>query len=88
MPRDPLAPVVKAVDDLASAKAAIGRAQHDARALVEAARQRERDARAVLHARIVEATRAGVRQVDIVRTTGLTREAVRRIARAGGVEPD
>lgn len=88
MPRDPLVPVVKAVEDLAAAKVAIGTAQEQARALVAEARSREKDARAVLHARIVEAGLAGMRQVDLVRASGLTREAVRRILRAGGVEPD
>lgn len=36
---------------------------------------------------IVEAARGGMRQVDIVRATGYTRERVRQILRAGGVEP-
>lgn len=88
MPRDPLAPVVKAVEDLAAAQAGIERAKEDARALVRRARDAERAARAVLHQRMVDATLVGVRQVDLVRTTNLTREAVRRILRAGGVEPD
>jgi hypothetical protein len=45
-------------------------------------------ARARLAAAIVKASRAGVRQRDIVATTGYTRESVRRILRAGGVAPD
>lgn len=85
MPRDPLAPVVKAVDDLEKAAAGIGQAQEQARALVAGARDRERAARATLHQRMVEAARSGVRQVDLVHASGLTREAVRRILRAGGV---
>lgn len=88
VPRDPVAPVVKAVEDLAKATAAIGHAQVQARQLVADARQREKTARAVLHDRIVEAAKVGVRQVDLVRASGLTREAVRRIVRAGGVEAD
>jgi hypothetical protein len=44
------------------------------------------EARPRLAAAIVDAARAGVRQVDIVRITGYTREQVRRILRAGGVE--
>ena len=88
VPRDPLAPVTAAVDDLATARAAIAAAQEQARGLVQAARQRERDARAELHRRVVDAGRAGVRQVDLVRATGLTREAVRRILRAGGIEAE
>lgn len=86
MPRDPLAPVAKAAEDLAAAKAAIGDAKERARALVAEARERERTARAALHARMVDAGRAGVRQVDIVQAAGVTREAVRRILRAGGVD--
>jgi hypothetical protein len=37
---------------------------------------------------IVAAATAGVRQVDIVKASGLTRERVRQICRAAGVEPD
>ena len=88
MPRDPLAPIAKAVDELAAAKANIDEAQDHARALIADARQRERTARATLHTRIVEAAHAGVRQVDIVQAAGMTREAIRRILRAGGIEPD
>jgi hypothetical protein len=35
---------------------------------------------------MVAAAQVGVRQVDLVKATGLTREMVRRILRAGGVE--
>jgi hypothetical protein len=86
MPRDPLAPVARAVEDLEAARAAITEAQARAAELVATARQRERDARAELHRRMVIAAEAGVRQVDIVNATGLTREMVRRILRAGGIE--
>lgn len=37
---------------------------------------------------VVEALRAGVRQADIVRDLGRTREHIRRIARAHGIEGD
>lgn len=36
---------------------------------------------------IVSAAQMGVRQADIVRITGYTRERVRQICRAAGVEP-
>jgi hypothetical protein len=88
MARDPLAPVAGAVADLVAAHAAIEDARAAADELVRAARQRERDARAELHRRMVTAALQGVRQVDLVRTTGLTREAIRRILRAGGVESE
>jgi hypothetical protein len=86
MPRDPLAPVARAVDELDAARVAIGAAQVQAAEMVAAAKQRERDARDELHRRMVAAAQVGVRQVDLVKATGLTREMVRRILRAGGVE--
>jgi hypothetical protein len=88
MARDPLASVAKAVDDLELARAGIGRAQDEARAVVEKARERERQARGALHAAVAAAAASGVRQIDLVRTTGMTREAVRRIVRAAGIEAD
>ena len=52
--------------------------------------ERERAAaeatRALLTPEIVAAASAGVRQVDIVKASGLTRERVRQICRAAGVE--
>lgn len=44
-------------------------------------------ARSRLAEEIVRAARAGARQRDIVAVTGYTRESVRRICRAAGVEP-
>ena len=38
--------------------------------------------RAELHAAIVQALHAGVRQVDVVRATGYTRERLRQLAEA------
>ena len=62
---------------------------------VETARSAVRDAqdavrarRAELHAAIVKALRAGQRVNAVAGAAGLTREQVRRIARAGGVEPE
>lgn len=40
-----------------------------------------------LAAAIVEAAKQGVRQGEIVKVTGYTRERVRQICRAAGVEP-
>lgn len=45
-------------------------------------------ARARLAAVIVEVYQRGMRQNEIVSVTGYTRESVRRILRAAGVEPD
>lgn len=36
---------------------------------------------------IVDALRADVRQADLVRVTGYSREHIRRLARAHGIEP-
>lgn len=89
MPRDPLAPVAAALADLAAAGTGIELAKTEAKALVQAARDRERAARAELHKRMARATLEGVRQVDLARAVGMTREGVRRILRAEGVEaPD
>lgn len=88
VPRDPLAPIRQAREDLAAAKAGITAAQEQAQELVRQARLREQEARAELHRRmVVAAARDGVRQVDLVKEARMTREAVRRILRAGGVEP-
>lgn len=43
-------------------------------------------ARAELQSEIVKAAQAGVRQAEIVRTTGYTRERVRQICREAGIE--
>ena len=67
-----------------AAQAAVGaaeRAATEARTRVPAARER-------LHAAIVAAARAGARQADLVKVTGYNRESIRRILRAGGIEPD
>ena len=74
--------------DYRRAVSGIGAAQRAARRRVEAARQRADTARDVLHAAMVEAARGGVRPATIQRATGYTKERVRQILRAGGVEPE
>jgi hypothetical protein len=72
-----------AVHAYRAAQAAVGDAERglaEARAGVPVARER-------LHAAIVAAARRGVRQVDLIRLTGYNRESIRRILRAGGVDP-
>jgi len=59
----------------------------DARGRVGSARTQVDRARVELAEAIVDAARSGMRQVDIVRVSGYTRESVRRILRAGGIEP-
>jgi len=59
----------------------------DAQAAVAAARERVPVARQRLAEAIVAATLAGIRQVDVMAITGYSREHVRRILRAAGVDP-
>ncbi|MEU8656293.1 hypothetical protein [Actinoplanes philippinensis] len=59
----------------------------EAAAAYRAAKEALDAARPVLAEAIVTAARAGVRQSEIVRVSGYTREQVRRICRAAGVEP-
>jgi hypothetical protein len=65
-----------------AAQAAVG----EAREAVVAAQNSVRARRAELHTAIVAAARAGQRQVDIAKVVGMTREQVRRICRAAGLE--
>lgn len=60
----------------------------EAAAAYRSAKQALDEARPQLAQAIVEAARTGMRQAEIVRVTGYTREQVRRICRAGGVEPE
>jgi hypothetical protein len=61
--------------------AALGEQYERERAAAEATRQR-------LTPEVVAAAQAGARQVDIVKASGLTRERVRQICRAAGIESD
>jgi hypothetical protein len=60
----------------------------EARAQVGIARNTFEEARETLAEAIVAAYHAGMRQIEIVRVTGYTRETVRVILRTAGVEPD
>lgn len=77
-----------AVAKYRAADVAIQRAQEAAKARVQAARDAKTRARVELAEAIVEAARKGMRQVDIVRVTGYTRERVRQILREHGVEAE
>jgi hypothetical protein len=63
-------------------------ALNDAKAQVHAERQRLRAAREELHDWIVGSYRAGMRMRELVAETGLSRERIRQLLRAAGVEPD
>jgi hypothetical protein len=77
-----------AVLDYRRAAHGVESAKQAAQRRIEAAREYEKAARKVLHAAMVEAAKSGVRPVEIERKTGYTKERVRQILRAGGVEPE
>lgn len=75
-----------AMRDYQRAVAAVETAQAAAKRKVADARERADAAREALHGAMVAAALAGVRPVEIQRRTGYTKERVRQILRAGGVE--
>jgi len=83
-----LAAVDAAVRDYRRALSGIDAAKLAAKRRVEAARGRADAARVVLHAAMVDAAQDGVRPVELQQRTGYTKERVRQILRAGGVDPD
>lgn len=52
------------------------------------AREKAEAARLVLAEAMVDAAKAGMKQVEIIKVSGYSREHVRTILRAGGVESD
>ena len=68
--------------------AAVEATKRTAEEQIKASRANVVTARAELAAAIVDAARDGMRQVDIIRATGYSRETVRSILRGGGIEPD
>lgn len=77
-----------AVRDYRRALSGVEAAQRAAQRRIAAARERAESARAALHAAMVEAAKNGERPVEIQARTGYTKERVRQILRAGGVEAD
>jgi hypothetical protein len=77
-----------AVREYRRASTGIDAAQRAAKRRIELAREKADAARIALHAAMVEAAEKGMRPVEIERRTGYTKERVRQILRAGGVEPD
>jgi hypothetical protein len=72
-----------------AAEAAVPLAQERAKQIVADARAKVEQARAALAAAMVAEYQAGrARQIDLIRRTGYSRERVRQILRAAGVEPD
>ena len=82
---DQLAGAVRA---LRTAQADVPRVEVRAKELIAAARVRVDEARAALAAVIVAEYLAGERVGELAARSGYTRETVRRILRAGGVEAD
>jgi len=83
---------VATLDDLVKAyrraESAVPAAERAAEAKVKAAREAQAAARRALAAGIIEAWQAGISQSEIARRTGYSREHIRRILRAGGIEPE
>lgn len=77
-----------AVSAYRAAQARVPQVQDQAAEMVRAARAEVVAARKRLAAAIVAAARSGTRQVDIMAATGYSREQVRTILRAGGVEAE
>ncbi|GIH13873.1 hypothetical protein Raf01_20450 [Rugosimonospora africana] len=67
---------------------ALRRAQEAAQARVSAAREARARARDKLAQAIAAEARAGTPHVDIIRISGCSRERVRQIPRAAGIEAD
>lgn len=63
------------------------RAQQKARQIIDTAQQRVDKARAQLADVIVAEYEGGARVTDLAQRAGYTRETIRRILRAAGVEP-
>lgn len=77
-----------ATRDYRRAVLAVTRAKEAADRRVAAARERATAKRVALAAAMVDAAMGGMRPVEIQRRTPYTKERVRQILRAGGVEPD
>lgn len=77
-----------AVKAYRAAETAVVRAESAAERRIREARDERAAARDRLHAAMVEAARGGMRQVEIIRITGYSRDRVRTILRAGGIEPE
>jgi hypothetical protein len=77
-----------AVKAYRAAEAGIDTAKRQAAERIRAAREKADQKRTELHEAIVGAALAGMAQVEIIRITGYSRERVRMILRAGGVEAE
>jgi hypothetical protein len=83
-----VAKLADAVKAYQASLAGVEAAKRAAAEQVRASRAKVVEARAELAEAIVQSARDGMRQVDIIKATGYSRETVRSILRAGGVEPE
>ncbi len=84
---DPAVGLAEARAAFEAARAGVADAQDRAAQVVADARAEVERRRAELAEAIVAAAARGVRQREIVRVTGYSRERIRQICRAAGVEP-
>jgi hypothetical protein len=77
----------EAVRAFKAAQAGVPRAEERAAQLIVAARTRVDTARQALAAVIVTEYQAGVRVAELARRADYSRETIRRILRAAGIEP-
>lgn len=84
----PVGQLDEAAKAFRQADAALERAKAAAAERIAKARTDRTQARDRLHAAIVAEAQAGTPQVEIIRVSGYSRDRVRTILRAGGVEPD
>lgn len=78
----------EAARDYRRAVSGVEAAKRAAQRRIAAAREWESVTREALHAAMVEAAEDGMRPSEIVRRSGYTKELVRQILRAAGVEAD
>lgn len=78
----------EAVRAFKAAQAGVPRAEERAKQLVADARAKVDQARAKLADAIVAEYGRGAKQIDLIQRTGYSRERVRQILRAAGIQPD
>jgi acyl-CoA reductase-like NAD-dependent aldehyde dehydrogenase len=83
-----MAQLEEALQAYRDAQAQLSEVQAAAAEMVRAHRELIEHRRLELAAAMVASAVAGTRQVEIIRRTGYSREQVRTILRAGGVEPE
>jgi hypothetical protein len=83
-----MAGLSEAVEAYRAAQQGVDAAKAEAERIVAQARETVAVKRNALNEAIAEAARNGTKQRDIVAVTGFTREHVRRVTRAAGIEAE